>query len=41
MDSSGSFRGYVGAGMGHYWFNRDLKTAATLGEDDAGLGCHL
>ncbi|KAJ1600065.1 hypothetical protein NDA14_000370 [Ustilago hordei] len=31
----------IGAGMGHYWFNRDLKTAATLGEDDAGLGCHL
>ncbi|KAJ1026071.1 hypothetical protein NDA18_003731 [Ustilago nuda] len=31
----------IGAGMGHYWFNRDLKTAATLGQDDAGLGCHL
>ncbi|KAN0059826.1 copper transpport protein [Thecaphora frezii] len=27
-----------GAGLGHYWFNRDLSR---LADDDKGLACHL
>lgn len=38
-----SFNGWIigaivaGAGMGHYWFNRDLSS---LLDDDQGLACH-
>lgn len=34
----------TGAGLGHYFFNRDLKSTLVLGgqtNHDAGLGCHL
>ncbi|SNX85016.1 related to CTR2 - Protein involved in copper transport [Melanopsichium pennsylvanicum] len=32
----------VGAGLGHYWFNRDVSSTSALlgGADDKGLACH-
>ncbi|SJX63456.1 related to CTR2-Protein involved in copper transport [Sporisorium reilianum f. sp. reilianum] len=32
----------VGAGLGHYWFNRDLSSTMLAGSaDDKGLACHM
>lgn len=37
----------TGAGLGHYWFNRDLSSSSSNGgvltgsADDKGLACHL
>lgn len=32
----------VGAGLGHYWFNRDLSSTNLVGSaDDKGLACHM